>query len=180
MADKKISELPSLATFADDSLLVVEQNGSAGSVRGALVKEYAFQAAQSALQKYPIIKNGTWWLWNGTTYTDSGYAAQGKGDKGDTGKGLTILDFYTSVSLLESSVSSPEAGDAYGVGTAAPYDIYIYSPTQGWVNSGPLQGVQGEKGETPVKGEDYWTEADKAEIVNDVLAGLPTWTGGSY
>lgn len=38
----------------------------------------------------------------------------------------------------------------------------------------------GEDGHTPVKGEDYWTEEDKTEIVNDVLAALPTWTGGSY
>lgn len=39
---------------------------------------------------------------------------------------------------------------------------------------------RGEKGKTPVRGTDYWTEADKAEIVNDTLAALPTWTGGSY
>ena len=32
----------------------------------------------------------------------------------------------------------------------------------------------------PVKGIDYWTAADKAEIVADTLAALPTWTGGSY
>ena len=35
-------------------------------------------------------------------------------------------------------------------------------------------------GRTPVKGEDYWTTADKTEIVNDVLSSLPAWTGGSY
>ena len=40
--------------------------------------------------------------------------------------------------------------------------------------------VDGAKGETPVKGTDYWTDSDKTEIVNDVLAALPTWTGGSY
>lgn len=38
----------------------------------------------------------------------------------------------------------------------------------------------GLKGDTPVKGTDYWTEADKQEIVADTLAALPTWTGGSY
>ncbi len=31
-----------------------------------------------------------------------------------------------------------------------------------------------------VKGTDYWTSADKAEIVNDTLAAMPKWTGGSY
>ena len=38
----------------------------------------------------------------------------------------------------------------------------------------------GLKGDTPVKGTDYWTPADKQEIVADTLAALPTWTGGSY
>ena len=43
-----------------------------------------------------------------------------------------------------------------------------------------LKGEKGTDGKTPVKGTDYWTEADKAEIVNDTLAALPKWTGGSY
>lgn len=49
-----------------------------------------------------------------------------------------------------------------------------------------LKGDKGDKGDpgadghTPIKGTDYWTAADKAEIVNDTLAALPTWTGGSY
>lgn len=42
------------------------------------------------------------------------------------------------------------------------------------------QGEDGDPGDTPQKGVDYWTEADKAEMVNDVLAALPTWEGGSY
>lgn len=41
-------------------------------------------------------------------------------------------------------------------------------------------GADGADGHTPVKGTDYWTAADKQGIVNDVLAALPTWTGGSY
>lgn len=39
---------------------------------------------------------------------------------------------------------------------------------------------RGEKGDTPAKGTDYWTEADKKEIVQKTLAALPTWTGGEY
>jgi hypothetical protein len=54
------------------------------------------------------------------------------------------------------------------------------------------QGIQGEKGDkgdkgdkgadgyTPIRGTDYWTEEDKAAMVSDVLAALPTWEGGSY
>ena len=54
------------------------------------------------------------------------------------------------------------------------------------VSNGKLQyngsdvGLKGDKGDTPVKGTDYWTESDKAEIVADTLAALPTWTGGNY
>ena len=48
------------------------------------------------------------------------------------------------------------------------------------------QGATGEKGDTgaaghtPVKGIDYWTDADKTEIVNSVLAALPSAEGVSY
>lgn len=42
------------------------------------------------------------------------------------------------------------------------------------------QGNKGDKGDAPVKGVDYWTSSDKAQIVSDVLAALPTWNGGSY
>lgn len=38
----------------------------------------------------------------------------------------------------------------------------------------------GEPGYTPVKGIDYFTESDKAEMVQSVLTSLPTWNGGSY
>lgn len=53
----------------------------------------------------------------------------------------------------------------------------------------PSRGEKGDKGDTgakgadgkaPIKGTDYWTPADKTEIVNDTLAALPTWTGGGY
>ena len=51
------------------------------------------------------------------------------------------------------------------------------------------QGAQGEKGDkgdpgtpgkTPVRGTDYWTAADKQEIVNSVIAALPDGTEVSY
>lgn len=52
-----------------------------------------------------------------------------------------------------------------------------------YVDGKSMQGEKGEPGEagyTPVKGTDYWTEADKAEMVNDVLAALPTTEGVNY
>lgn len=41
-------------------------------------------------------------------------------------------------------------------------------------------GATGADGKTPIKGVDYWTAADKQEIVNDVIAALPDGTEVSY
>jgi hypothetical protein len=41
-------------------------------------------------------------------------------------------------------------------------------------------GKDGNPGHTPQRGTDYWTPADQAAIVADVLDALPTWNGGSY
>lgn len=40
-----------------------------------------------------------------------------------------------------------------------------------------LRGVSGKDGRTPEKGVDYYTEADKAEMVQEVLAALPVYNG---
>ena len=39
--------------------------------------------------------------------------------------------------------------------------------------SGEFNGEDGEDGKTPVKGVDYYTESDKAEMVQAVLLALP-------
>lgn len=67
--------------------------------------------------------------------------------KGDTGEGFVIKGTYDTLELLEAGVASPTPGIAYGVGTAAPYDIYIYDGVKSaWVNHGQLQGAKGETG----------------------------------
>lgn len=42
------------------------------------------------------------------------------------------------------------------------------------------QGEKGTDGKTPVRGTDYWTAADKQEIVNSVIAALPDGTEVIY
>lgn len=71
-----------------------------------------------------------------------------KGDKGDTESGFKVLGYFSTQEELESAIVSSQAGDAYGVGTGAPYDIYIYDAINSvWKNNGPLQGAQGPKGD---------------------------------
>ena len=165
-----------------------------------------------------------------------------QGPKGETGSGFRVLGYYSTKAALDAAQkAAAAAGDAYGVGTTEPYDIYIFDGVTGeFVNNGPLQGAKGDPGpkgdpgekgdtgdtgatgpegptglqgptgpegpqgpqgetgatgpagpagadgapgkdgKTPVKGTDYFTATDKAELVNDVIAALPTWTGGNY
>ena len=91
-----------------------------------------------------------------------------KGDKGDTGKDFTVLDYYDSLEALNNAVTSPEVGDAYGIGSGIPYDIYIYSPTKGWVNNGAIQGAKGDQGIQGIQGEPFKYE----DFTPEQLEGL--------
>lgn len=126
--------------------------------------------------------------------------AQGQqGEKGETGSGFKVLGYYATESALSSAVTNPAAGDAYGIGTAEPYDIYIWDGVnRKWVNNGALQGakgdpgIQGEQGiqgiqgpagkdgKTPVVGVDYFTASDKEEMVNSVYALITNGDTASY
>lgn len=77
-----------------------------------------------------------------------------QGVDGEPGKGLTIIGHFDTVESLESSVPTPEPGDAYSVGTVGPYDIYTYDGgSQVWFNNGPLQGPEGPQGPKGDTGE---------------------------
>lgn len=83
-------------------------------------------------------------------------------------------------------------GDAGATGPAGPAGPQGHAGAPGKDGAPGAPGAQGEKGEkgdpgtpgaaghTPVKGTDYWTAADKQEIVNNVLAALPDGTEVSY
>ena len=70
------------------------------------------------------------------------------GPKGETGSGFKVLGYYGTLSALDAAQkATASAGDAYGVGTAEPYDIYIFDGITGeFVNNGPLQGAKGDTG----------------------------------
>lgn len=84
-----------------------------------------------------------------------------KGDKGDTGP------------------IGPQ-GPKGETGAQGPKGEKGETGAQGPKGETGAQGLKGADGKTPVKGSDYWTAADKQEIVEDVLEALPRWTGGSY
>ena len=66
---------------------------------------------------------------------------------GRDGKSFEIKGYYASVTALEEGVPAPAPGDAYCVGSAAPYDVYIYDGVSGeWINNGTIQGAKGDTG----------------------------------
>lgn len=41
----------------------------------------------------------------------------------------------------------------------------------------PVYSIRGDPGYTPIVGTDYFTEADKAEMVQAVISALPVYNG---
>jgi hypothetical protein len=110
---------------------------------------------------------------NGTTTTFTVTNGE-KGDKGETGASGNDGVGIDSTSINEHD----ELVIAYTDGNSTNLGVVVGAKGE--------QGIQGEKGEkgdagyTPVKGIDYYTEADKAELVSAVIAALPDASEVSY
>ena len=103
-----------------------------------------------------------------------------QGPQGAQGTGVTILGSFETVDDLEVAHPTGNIGDAYLI---KGY-LYVWSATeQRWVDVGNIQGPKGDPGVegaagpagyTPVRGTDYWTDSDKAEIkgyVDEAILG---------
>lgn len=53
------------------------------------------------------------------------------------------------------------------------YEIAVKNGFEGTIDEwlASLKGDKGDKGDTPVRGTDYWTEEDKAEVVKEAKEG---------
>ena len=160
MADqlKQIKEFPQKPDFGDDDLLLIQGQGTTYNVRGQTVKKYAedsakpqvelakkeAQAAAAAADRaedaiqhpaIPAPNTGTWMVWDQVSesyqQTEPPLRAEGQD--------FEIRGYYPTLEALEAAVPEPKKGYAYGVGTEAPYDIYVWDMVHGvWVNNGPM------------------------------------------
>lgn len=101
------------------------------------------------------------WLEQGNTGTDTDFIASLKGDKGDRGE-QGIQGKQGERGLQGERGEKGEQG-AQGI--------------QGEKGADGKDGTNGKDGYTPVKGTDYYTEAEKAEMVQAVLSALPVYNG---
>lgn len=128
-----------------------------------------------------------------------------RGEPGKDGNSFVVSGMYATLEALHAAHPTGSEGDAYGVGTSESNVVYIWDVDAGaWRNMGALQGpagpqgpqgpagaqgpegpagaqgIQGEAGYSPVRGTDYWTTEDRAQIVSDVLSALPNASGVSF
>lgn len=96
-----------------------------------------------------------------------------------TAKGLGALTEDDLQGATNAALAQAKASGEFNGAQGPKGDTGAQGPQGETGPQGP-DGPQGPAGATPVKGTDYWTAADKASIVQDTLAALPTWTGGSY
>ena len=116
--------------------------------------------AEEIVGKVPQIINGTWWTWSidEDAYVDTGVSAVGDpGPMGPPGKD-------------GKDGAKGDKGDTGATGATGP---------QGAQGAQGPQGVKGADGYTPKKGVDYWTAADKKEIIEDVIEQVPNPVRGS-
>ena len=111
--------------------------------------------------------------------------------KGDPGASIHYCTYndelkasgnWADISLFPNGL--PQADDLFI--TASGYVGRVTHVTETTSNQGTpgyiigyrlVANLNGENGYTPIKGEDYYTEADKTEMVQAVIAQLPVYDG---
>lgn len=102
-----------------------------------------------------------------------------KGDKGEKGDSFTYADF-TSEQLASLKGEKGETGAAGAKGEKGEKGDTGERGEKGDKGDTGAAGKNGEDGYTPVCGTDYFTTADKQQLMADVLAALPNGDEVNY
>lgn len=183
---RQIGDLADLTTEAKDTLVAaineVALTGGAGSMDLRVADGYV---------QYSTDSGSTWQNLIAVAELKGADGSQGprgdpgpKGDKGDPGPkgsqgpvGAPGKDGHSPV-VTATKTGKTTTINVDGAAIATVEDGADGKPGAAGA-TGPA-GVPGKDGHTPVKGTDYWTAADKQEIVNSVIAALPDGTEVSY
>ena len=111
-----------------------------------------------------------------------------KGEKGDNGadgapgvQGEAGMAATISVGIVSTGEPGTQASVTNaGTDSTAVLNFVIPRGEKGEPGPKGETGATGEAGYTPVKGVDYFTDADKSEMIQAVLDALPAAEGASY
>ena len=109
----------------------------------------------------------------GVDGTDGGYYAPSVDDDGN-------LTWTASADNMPAVTGANIKGPRGDTGPQGPQGDKGDTGATGAQGPTGADGSPGADGYTPVRGVDYWTDADQQKIVNDVLAALPDGDGVSY
>ena len=100
------------------------------------------------------------------------------GDPGADGNGVASIDIV-SIDSEEDEEGGNSQSDYYipSVSTDGILSWIASNDNMPAVPPVNIKGPQGNSGRTPVKGVDYFTDAEKADLVAEVLAALPVYEG---
>ena len=149
-----------------------------------LVKVVVFQNGSETAQ---LVYTGQTWLPPNVCRRGNLYVAcHGYRRLGDTTAVLRTVRMLRPVRILNSA---PMAGGDPGVYTPSVFETVMGAAASAMeaeqslraaAAAGVFRGEPGLPGKTPVKGVDYWTQAERDEMVQSVLAALPQAEGTVY
>ena len=169
---KQIGDIADLTTEAKENLVAAVNEAAASGGAGSM----DLRVADGYIQ-YSTDSGMTWQ--NLIAVADLKGADGSQGPKGEPGeKG----DPGTTGPAGPAGVPGKDGakGDKGETGPQGPKGDPGAAGTPGKDGAVGPQGPAGAPGKTPVRGTDYWTAADKQEIVNSVIAALPDGTEVSY
>lgn len=126
-----------------------------------------------------IGENGNWFVGD----TDTGKPARGeKGEQGEQGiqgvQGVAGQDGITPDISINATVNNNVGTPSVSVEKTGTTENPVFNLSfENLKGEQGLQGERGEQGDKPIKGVDYYTDSDKKEIIDDVIASLPVYGG---
>lgn len=158
-----------------DAIMADIGKAAAGAEAVEAAERAAGRAESYASHPPEIGENSNWYIWDGEKYVDTGVKVL-EAEDGEEGGYYTPHVTQPSSDTMQVSFTPSKSG----MESVAPVTVHLPAGPAGAAGKDGANGKDGADGYTPRRGVDYYTEADKDEMVNAVLDALPAAEGVAY